>query len=409
MNIPRAARRPEPDRDGRLERRWFAVWHVICLSTLVLASGVALRDLAPARVTLMLSLAIALTLWHIVTLVRHEPDETRPWVMLVYCAGMLPLFGTLLVLHPAFLFVAFGLYAQLFHRLPWRWLALAGGLFTALLIAYQLRHLGPLSFTGAIILALVFVTATLLALLLDGISRQSRARLQVIAELEQTRAELAADEWQAGVLAGRERLAGESHDALAQGFASIVMQLEALEQAQPGLGPRARRHLDNARDAARNSLDEARRQARASRPGALDSVALLDALRQVTARWAAESGIAAAFAIRGNPEPLGADRDLLLLQAAREGLTNVRKHAAARSATLTLTYFADRCVLNVQDDGRGFVPDLPVAVDPTSGGLGLAGLRSRAAALGASVVVESAPGEGATLSVSIPYTEARPR
>ncbi|MFQ3662789.1 MAG: ATP-binding protein [Chloroflexaceae bacterium] len=99
----------------------------------------------------------------------------------------------------------------------------------------------------------------------------------------------------------------------------------------------------------------------------------------------------------------------MLLQAAREGLTNVRKHAAARSATLTLTYFADRCVLNVQDDGRGFVPDLPVAVDPTSGGLGLAGLRSRAAALGASVVVESAPGEGATLSVSIPYTEARPR
>ncbi len=408
MHATRVASRPEPDRDGRLERRWFAVWHVVCLSTLVLASGVALRDLSPAQATLMLALAVALTLWHIVTLVRHEPDEARPRVMLIYCVGMLPLFGALLLLHPAFLFVAFGLYAQLFHRLPWRWLLPVGGLFTALLIAHQLRHLGPPSLTGAIILALVFVTATLVALMLDSISRQSRERLQVIAELEQTRAELAAAERQAGVLAERERLAGEIHDAMAQGFASIVMQLEALEQAQPALTSQARRHLDNAREAARESLGEARRLVWALRPRALDGVALLDALRQVAARWAAESGVAASIEVSGDPEPLGADVDLLLLRAAQEGLANVRRHAGAHSVTLTLTYFADRCVLDVQDDGRGFALAAPVAVDPTSGGFGLAGLRARAAALGAIVVVESAPGEGTTLSIGVPYGAVRP-
>jgi len=408
MNASRAAHRPEPDRDGRLERRWFAVWHVVCLSTLVLASGVALRDLAPARATLMLSLVIALTLWHIVTLVRHEPDEARPRVMLVYCVGMLPLFGALLLLHPAFLFVAFGLYAQLFHRLPWRWLLPVGSLFTALLVACQSRHLGPLSLTGAIVLALVFVTATLLALMLDGISRQSRERLQVIAELEQTRADLVTAERQAGALAERERLAGEIRDAMAQAFASIVMQLEALEQTQPELAPQARRHLNNARNAARENLGEAQRLVRALRPRALDGVALLDALRQVAARWAAESGVAAAFAVSGHPEPLGADHDLLLLGAAQEGLSNVRKHAAASKATLTLTYFADRCVLHVHDDGRGFASDAPVAVDPMSGGVGIAGLRARAAALGASVVVDSTPGKGTTLSISVPYGAARP-
>lgn len=365
---------------------------------MVLSSGVALRDLAPARATLTISLVIALTLWHIITLVRHEPNEVRPRVMLVYCVGMLPLFGALLLLHPAFLFVAFGLYAQLFLRLPWRWLLPVVGLFTVL-IAHQLRHLGPPMLTGAIILALVFVIATFVALMLDSISRQSRERLQVIAELDQTRADLAAAERQAGVLAERERLAGEIHDAMAEGCASIMMQLEALEQAQPGLAPQARRHLDNVLDAARESLGEARRLVWALRPRALDGVALLDALRQIGARWAMESGVAASVEVGGAPERLGAELDLLLLRAAQESLANVRKHAAARSVTLTLTYFADHCMLDVQDDGRGFAAAAPVMVDQASGGFGLAGLRSRAAALGAG----QAPKHGTRSNPSLRY------
>ncbi len=394
MRVTRAASHPEPDHDGRLERHWFAV----CLSTMVLSSGVALRDLAPARATLTISLVIALTLWHIITLVRHEPNEVRPRVMLVYCVGMLPLFGALLLLHPAFLFVAFGLYAQLFLRLPWRWLLPVVGLFTVL-IAHQLRHLGPPMLTGAIILALVFVIATFVALMLDSISRQSRERLQVIAELDQTRADLAAAERQAGVLAERERLAGEIHDAMAEGCASIMMQLEALEQAQPGLAPQARRHLDNVLDAARESLGEARRLVWALRPRALDGVALLDALRQIGARWAMESGVAASVEVGGAPERLGAELDLLLLRAAQESLANVRKHAAARSVTLTLTYFADHCMLDVQDDGRSFAAAAPVMVDQASGGFGLAGLRSRAAALGAG----QAPKHGTRSNPSLRY------
>lgn len=398
-----AGRHTDPTPDQLLERRWFAIWHSVCLSTLVLASGVALRDLAADQATLMLLLAVALTAWHIVTLVRDEPNEARPRTMLVYCMGMFPLFGALLMLHPAFLFVAFGLYAQLFHRLPWRLLLLVGGLFTILLIAHHLRSFGSISLTGAIIIILVFVTATLLGLMLDAVSRRSRERLRIIAELERTRAELAAAERQAGVLVERERLAGEIHDAMAQGFASIVMQLEALEQAQPELTPQARRHLDNARDAARESLVEARQLVWALRPRALDGVALLDALRQVAARWSAETGVMATIEVSGNPASLGADRDLLLLRTAQEGLANIRKHAGARAATLTLTYFADRCALDIQDDGWGFDPRAPVAVNPASGGFGLAALRARATALGATVLIESAPGEGTTLSVSVPY------
>jgi len=402
MSVSQATgRHAESAHDQLLERRWFAIWHIVCLSALVLASGVALRDLAPDEATRMLLLAVGLTAWHSIILVRHEPSEARPVAMLVYCVGMFPLFGALLMLHPAFLFVTFGLYAQLFQRLPWRLLLPVGGLFTVLLIAHHLRSFGPISLTGAIIITLVFVTATLLALMLDTLNQQNRERLRIITELERTRAELAAAERQAGVLAERERLAGEIHDAMAQGFASVVMHLEALEQAQPPLPPQAQRYLDNARTVARESLAEARQVVWALRPRTLDGVVLLDALRQVAIRWTEETGVMAAVAVSGEPAALGADADLLLLRAAQEGLANIRKHAGARNVTLTLTYFADRCVLDIQDDGQGFAPAAPVAVHPAHGGFGLANLRARAATLGATVAIESAPGEGTTLSVSI--------
>lgn len=85
-------------------------------------------------------------------------------------------------------------------------------------------------------------------------------------------------------------------------------------------------------------------------------------------------------------------------------LANVTEHAAARRATLTLTFQAESVSVDIRDDGRGFNP---AALSARPGrGRGLAGIRARAVALGGELVVESAPGEGTALAVSLPLGPA---
>jgi signal transduction histidine kinase len=99
--------------------------------------------------------------------------------------------------------------------------------------------------------------------------------------------------------------------------------------------------------------------------------------------------------VRGVARPLAADAEESLFRAAQEGLTNIRKHAAAERARLVLHYRDDATVrLEVCDDGRGAIP--------SGEGFGLIGLRERAARLGGRVDVESAPGRGTTLRVAVP-------
>jgi signal transduction histidine kinase len=89
-----------------------------------------------------------------------------------------------------------------------------------------------------------------------------------------------------------------------------------------------------------------------------------------------------------------------MVRTARGALANVVEHAAARRLAVTLTYQVDEVVLDIRDDGRGFDPG---QVRPSgSRGRGLAGIRDRAAALGGRADVESAPGEGTTVSVRFP-------
>jgi signal transduction histidine kinase len=113
------------------------------------------------------------------------------------------------------------------------------------------------------------------------------------------------------------------------------------------------------------------------------------------------AGPAVEVTISGQPRRLHPAVEVTLLRAAQEALANARRHAAAAHIAVTLTYFADEVSLDVSDDGRGF--------DPTaagqSGGLGLLGMRERVADLGGELAIESAPGEGTALAVTLPAIE----
>jgi signal transduction histidine kinase len=230
----------------------------------------------------------------------------------------------------------------------------------------------------------------------SGIVEQSIERAALIAQLETTRAELAEVSREAGALAERERLASEIHDTLAQGFSSILMLIQAAE-AQLDRSPRtARRQLELAAQTARDNLAEARTLVSGLASAQLEAGTLTDALRRIAERSAAELGIDTSFEIAGKDRPLPAATEVVLLRTGQEALSNVRKHASARSVRVQLCYADDQVRLEVTDDGVGF--------DPASvnGGYGLRGMRGRVADAGGVVTVRSAPGDGTSVLVQVP-------
>jgi signal transduction histidine kinase len=219
--------------------------------------------------------------------------------------------------------------------------------------------------------------------------QQSVERGLLIEELEASRAEVARLSHEAGVAAERTRLAGEIHDTLAQGFTSIITLLQA---ADPQLRDE---RLALAVRTAKENLAEARALVTALSPAALAAGSLPDSVRRQAARFSEESGVPATVRITGAERALPTSAEVVLLRAAQEALTNVRRHASAGSAQVLLAYSDDSVRLTVRDDGCGFAPGL-------SDGFGLHGMRERAKQVNGVLTVLSAAGEGTTIELEVP-------
>jgi signal transduction histidine kinase len=193
----------------------------------------------------------------------------------------------------------------------------------------------------------------------------------VITENAGLHAQLVAQAREAGVQDERQRLAGEIHDTLAQGLAGIVTQLEAADGAADPAAQRA--HLDRARALARESLTEARRSVRALRPEQLERATLGEALAEHAVEWTRASGVPVQVEVTGAVLPLPDDVGSALFRVAQEALTNVAKHAGAKTVVVRLGYGPDALSVQVDDDGRG--GDAPP-------GNGIRGMAERARALG---------------------------
>jgi signal transduction histidine kinase len=312
-------------------------------------------------------------------------------------AGAIGLWAPLIALDPVFLTLGFGVLA------PFCLQDLRHGAAVVLVVAvgwiWELsRQRGAVPWP-AVAAVSVFAAGTLLSVgYMATIVRQSRERQRLIEQLQATQAELAAAERQAGTLAERQRLARDLHDTLTQGFASVVLLLEAAQESLT-LGRPVDRHIAQALRSARDNLAESRRVVWALRPRPLAEHSLPQALEELTGRLAEETGLRAGTVVTGTARPLPAQIEEALLRIGQESLANVRKHAAASRVTLTLSYLDDAATLDVHDDGVGFDQ---AAAEDTAAGLGLHAMRERAAALGGSLVIESAPGEGTTIAVELP-------
>jgi signal transduction histidine kinase len=348
------------------------------------------------------TLALLTAAWHL-GFQRLGIGEDRGWRSLAYLAGLLALWFALAGIHPAYFSLLLVMYPEVFRHLR---LALAVPAAVALTVEVVWREVlesgQPLSDNlPAIAGGLVSVVfGSLFAFWLTRVIGQSYERRRLIEQLEATRSELAAAEREGGRLAERQRLARDIHDTLAQGFVSIVLQLQAAEAELPEEAAEAREHLERARRTARDNLTEVRRLVWDLRPGALSAAPLGEALGRLAGRVAEETGMDATATVTGTPRPLSADAEVTLFRVTQEALANVARHANAGRVAVTLSYMDGEAALDVRDDGAGFAP---AADGPgPGGGLGLRGMRERVEALGGRLAVESAPGRGTTIAVTVP-------
>ncbi len=256
-----------------------------------------------------------------------------------------------------------------------------------------LVHLGMPMADGLRIMLGTYVAAAFTAVVTELLRREQRAR----ADLADANARLRGYAAQAEELATtreRNRVARDIHDGLGHHLTVVQMQVQAARAVLGSDPERADAVLAKAQQQSTEALAEVRRSVEALRaPRTMPP--LPEALKALADETSA-AGVPTGLEVTGPVRPLAADVEESLFRAAHEGLTNVRKHAAAGSARLELVYGMDGTVrLEIRDDGRG-----ATAVQDT--GFGLLGLRERASRLGGSVDVVSEPGHGTTVRVAVP-------
>ncbi|MGN6795004.1 MAG: sensor histidine kinase [Streptosporangiaceae bacterium] len=380
------------------ERRWDAYFAVVLVGNLALIQVVG----SPTGQERLIASAalVAMVLWYLLLGRRAiYGSGVSVWPGVIYLAGLVALLAVAEANAGSVALILLALGPQAF---------MAAGSYRLAVVAVVLMNV-PTVFTavakgarGADLTASIAVAAltTVFSIMfgtwINRIIDQSRERAELIEQLERTRAELAEANREAGRLAERDRLASEIHDTIAQGFTSIVMLVQAAEALIGEDTDRARKQLDLIGKTARENLAEARALVAGLTPAPLAAASLADALARLADRAGEDSGLRADFKVIGTPRPVETNAEVVLLRVCQEALANVRRHAAATSIRVALSYRHEGVALAVTDDGTGFDPD-----EPTSG-YGLRGMRARVSEIGGSLEVRSEPGAGTTVTAEVP-------
>jgi two-component system CheB/CheR fusion protein len=204
--------------------------------------------------------------------------------------------------------------------------------------------------------------------------------------------------------AERGRLARDLHDEAGQLLTALGLGLKAVfDAASPG--SEMARRTDKLRELADRLGRELHAVAVRLRPKALDDFGLEPALESYAAEWSRLSGIELSVHVRAASPRLPELVETAIYRIVQEALTNVARHSGAKRASLIVERRDGDVVAIIEDDGRGLDPAL--VDDPSTGtGLGLRGIRERAALLGGTADVESANGTGTTVFVRVPVAEA---
>jgi signal transduction histidine kinase len=334
------------------------------------------------------------------------------WAVLVLLVARLGLFAAATALDPSgqsrvlFILVPFAAYFAFGRGVS---LALGGLCLTLLVAGFTLRD--PHWYTRPTYMSdvLMFGVGVVLAIAMAGIAvgeHASRMRLETaLRALRESHDQLAAYAGQAAELsaaAERNRLARDIHDSLGHYLTAIAVQLEKAEVFRDRDRGAASQAVADARSLARQALQDVRGSVRALRGD--EPPAPLSAMLAGLARQAGAGEPQVSLTVTGDEAAIAADARTAVFRAAQEALTNARKHSGARRVSMSVA-FGDREVrLVVSDDGCGFEP--PPRGAQADNGWGLVGMRERAALAGGHAEVQSRPGAGTTVTVTMPRSAA---
>lgn len=395
-----AAPAVQPDRD-RVWRRQLVFWHGIAGVIFAVALYLTAVDDRGPRVA-SAACVVVIALAYAVFGARGLHSHSMRWGA-VYLAIAWPAFLAIVALNPQgdYYFLSFALFPQtwaLLNRRVATWTTV--GVIAALTVV-RLATLPPSTSTLAAVLVSSAIGLALslgMGLLIHVLVEEMERRADTIEVLHRTQADLAAAERAQGVLAERERLSREIHDTLAQGFTSVVTLARAADAAlDRGDLATVRERLALLESTAAENLAEARLIVAAMTPGHLQQGTLAEALQRVVDTASAESGIDGSLTVVGSPVAAAANSEVVVLRTAQEAIANIRRHSGAATFSVRLDYVdPERVGLEVRDDGQGFDPSAAPS------GFGLVGAQSRAADLGTELLIDTAPGSGTTLRVSVP-------
>jgi len=197
----------------------------------------------------------------------------------------------------------------------------------------------------------------------------------------------------------RSRIAQDLHDEVNQALTGILLRLEAMSGDAPGP---LRAELYETKRLAGQAMEELLQLARQLRPTALDDHGLIVALATQVEDFGRRTGVRAAFRRHGPVPPLTDEEQLVIYRVTQESLSNIAQHAEATNVNVELS-FVGKTLLKVVDNGRGFYLNggPPRGEYGPAARLGLSGMRERALLAGGSLRIDSMPGEGTSIELTM--------
>jgi signal transduction histidine kinase len=199
----------------------------------------------------------------------------------------------------------------------------------------------------------------------------------------------------------RTRLARELHDDTLQSLIALKQRIQMAEMDLQSDSAENDGRLGELEGLTEHTIQNLRRLTRALRPIYLEDLGLATALQMLARETSQAARIPATFELTGTERRLPPEVELALYRMAQEALSNMARHSDASHAGVRITFQSDQVVLQIKDDGRGFtVPKSPAEFAP-SGHFGLMGLYERAELIGARLEIQSSPGQGVELRITL--------
>jgi len=201
----------------------------------------------------------------------------------------------------------------------------------------------------------------------------------------------------------RDRISRDLHDSVIQAIYAQTLSLDDVPDLITEDASEAARRVDEAIDALHAVIRDIRNFIFGLRPVLLESGSLSDGLRHLATELHRNGGVEVSLSVPADvADHLPIEVVAELLAVTREALSNIARHASATHASVELSATSDRMLLELGDDGRGFEPERATE----RGHHGLANMRARSEALGASFELQSGPDAGTRIIISLPWREA---